>query len=75
MDLILFLAERLFICEDAAMGQCGSLEVGGVLGGMAGVSCDDFQLDSFVHENMNAITQQSTSILWGRQGRRIAPIS
>ena len=33
MDLILFLAAGLFICEDAALGRCGSLEVGGVLGG------------------------------------------
>ena len=37
MDLILFLAARLFICDDAAMGRFGSLEVGGVLGGRAGL--------------------------------------
>jgi hypothetical protein len=37
MGLILFLAARLFICDDAAMGRCGSLEVGGVLGGRAGL--------------------------------------
>ena len=32
-----FLAAGLFICEDAAMGRCGGLEVGGVLGGRAGL--------------------------------------
>ena len=37
MDLILFLAAGLFICEDVALGRCGSLEVGGVLGGRAGL--------------------------------------
>ena len=37
MDLILFLAAGLFICYDAAMGRFGSLEVGGVLGGRAGL--------------------------------------
>jgi hypothetical protein len=37
MGLILFLAAGLVICDDAAMGRCGSLEVGGVLGGRAGL--------------------------------------
>ena len=37
MDLILFLAAGLFICEDAVTGRFGSLEVGGVLGGRAGL--------------------------------------
>ena len=31
-----FLAAGLFICEDAASGRCGSLKVGGVLGGRGG---------------------------------------
>jgi hypothetical protein len=42
MDLILFLAAWLFICDDAAMGRCGSLEVGGVLGGRAGLVATSF---------------------------------
>ncbi len=37
MDLILVLAAGLFICEDAAMGRCGGLEVGRVMGGRAGL--------------------------------------
>ena len=38
MDLVLFLAAGLFICDDdAPMGRFGSLEVGGVLGGRAGL--------------------------------------
>jgi hypothetical protein len=42
---------------------------------MAGVSCDDFQLDSFALKKQNLITHQPTGILRGRQGRRFAPIS
>ena len=32
-----FLAAGMLICEDVAMGRFGSLEVGGVLGGRAGL--------------------------------------
>jgi hypothetical protein len=42
MDLVLFLEARLIICDDAAMGRCGSLEVGGVLGGRAGLVATSF---------------------------------
>jgi|JI7StandDraft_1071085.scaffolds.fasta_scaffold2433584_1 hypothetical protein len=42
MDLILFLAAGLFICDDAAMGRFGSLEVGGVMGGRAGLVAMSF---------------------------------
>jgi hypothetical protein len=42
MDLILFLAAGLFIFEDAATGRCGSLEVGGVMGGRAGLVAMSF---------------------------------
>ena len=42
MDLILFLAAGLFICFDAVMGRFGSLEVGGVMGGRAGLVAMSF---------------------------------
>jgi hypothetical protein len=42
MGLIIFLAARLFICDDAVMGRFGSLEVGGVLGGRAGLVATSF---------------------------------
>ncbi len=37
-----FLAAGLFICDDVAMGQFGSLEVGGVMGGRAGLVAMSF---------------------------------
>ena len=42
MDLVLFLEAQLFICDDVATGQFGSLEVGGVLGGRAGLVAISF---------------------------------
>ncbi len=42
MDLIHFLAAGLFICEDKVLSQCGSLEVGGVMGGRAGLVAMSF---------------------------------
>jgi hypothetical protein len=42
MDLILFLVAGLFICDDAAAGRCGGLEVGEVMGGRAGLVAMSF---------------------------------
>ena len=43
MGLILFLTAGLVICDDAAMGRFGSLEVGGVMGGRAGLVAMSFR--------------------------------
>ena len=43
MGLILFLAAGLFICDDVETGRFGSLEVGGVMGGRAGLVAMSFR--------------------------------
>ena len=58
MDLILFLAAGMFICEDAAMGRFGSL-VGGVLGGRAGLVAMIFnELVENLKNKMGELTDQ-----------------
>ena len=42
MDLILFLTAVLLTCEDLALGRFGSLQVGGVMGGRAGLVAMSF---------------------------------
>jgi hypothetical protein len=54
---LFFLPARLLIWEDAAMGRCGGLAVGGVWGGMAISVCNDFQLNSW-KEKMGELTSE-----------------